>query len=217
MHGSFQPNATTARLQAIKRRTIRARYRAAARDQRRTNPATRMAWLRLAEMERLFAHRYGCTLPDDDAGRDDLELALHHIAGAGIDVAHRCVSWARLWAPWMSKDAAKALAEQVIASLLHFRAAPLGRRLRLTKAERAVLKIRTIRAIDATEAPAQRKRRLDRDRKAKQRAEARAARPEPISRTKPWEAEGISRRTWYRRKRHPPSLWHKTWHKTRRE
>jgi hypothetical protein len=48
--------------------------------------------------------------------------------------------------------------------------------------------------------PAERRKRQDRERKARKRAEARAARPEPVSRAKPWEAEGVSRRTWYRRR-----------------
>jgi len=40
------------------------------RDQRRPITA-----IRLRELERLFRHRYGMTLPDDDAGRDDLTVA----------------------------------------------------------------------------------------------------------------------------------------------
>lgn len=202
MHGTFISRISATRLQAIRRRTIEISYAAHRRDhrQKRTNTVIKMARLRLAEMERTFEHRYGRTLPDHDAGRDDLPLAMHHIAGTGIDVMHRCVAWAKLWAPWMPPDAARALAEKVIANPLRFKAATLGWRLGLTEAERTLLEIRTIRAIDATETPIERKRRLDRERNRRKRAEARAAKPEPVSRAKPWEAAGVSRRTWYRRK-----------------
>jgi hypothetical protein len=51
--------------------------------------------VRLRELERIFSSRYGATHPDDDAGRDDLFLAAHHIREVGGDF----VKWAPLWAP----------------------------------------------------------------------------------------------------------------------
>ena len=196
------------KLQVVHRRTsIKIAYAAHERDQRnrRTNPITKIARLRLAELERLFSHRYGRTLPDDDSGRDDLLLAVHHIVGAGIDVARRVRYWARLWAPWCSPDDATALAEQAIACPLRFKAATLGRHLRLTEVERIMLKIKTIRAIDATENAVARKRRLDRERGKRKRAEARAEREAQPRQPKPWQAAGISRATWYRRVRQKPA------------
>ena len=53
------------------------------------------ACVRLRELERIFSSRYGATHPDDDAGRDDLFLAAHHIREVGGDF----VKWAPLWAP----------------------------------------------------------------------------------------------------------------------
>ena len=35
-----------------------------------------MRRLLIGDLRRIFRHRYGATLPDDDAGRDDLELLL---------------------------------------------------------------------------------------------------------------------------------------------
>jgi sRNA-binding protein len=77
----------------------------------------------------------------------------------------------------------------------------------LTEAERSSLRITTIGAIDVTKA----ERLAKRKERAKARAkELRAERSQrsrkeyldtAISRTKPWEAKGISRRTWYRRRK----------------
>lgn len=124
------------------RRTIAMSYDAHRRDQRqrRTNPTTKMARLRRTELERLYGHRYGRTLPDDDSGRDDLALALHHVAGAAIDVDHRCRQWGKSWAPWMSANEITALIERVAANPIRYKAATLGRRLRCSVTVRAVLR-----------------------------------------------------------------------------
>jgi hypothetical protein len=84
----------------------------------------------------------------------------------------------------------------------------LGEMLNLTAAEREVCRIRTIDAVDETRD--ERKARLAKaqkaaDREAKRAKRGRVAREvyegSSLSKTKPWEAEGISRATWYRRKR----------------
>lgn len=46
-------------------------------DNGRARPVAAMT---LSGLQRLFRHRYGVTLPDDDAGRDDLRLALRYAA-----------------------------------------------------------------------------------------------------------------------------------------
>jgi hypothetical protein len=60
-----------------------ARFYAWERRQRRgfVPRTTLIIIVRLREIERLFAARYGRTPPDDDAGRDDLLIATHTIAG----------------------------------------------------------------------------------------------------------------------------------------
>src|SRR5664280_1858227 len=186
----------------IRRRTIAAHYEALARDKRPRN-STRFSLspLRLSELQRLFVHRRGVQLPDDDAGADDLVLAFHQIAGGGFNVINRCIKWAIVWAPWCSHADAAALATEIAAQPRPLKARALGERLGLTDYERTALKIRTIRPIDVTDAClAERRNQKDRDRKALRRQPARAAKPAPASQTKPWEAEGIDRATWYRRK-----------------
>jgi IstB-like ATP binding protein len=159
---------------------------------RKTDKATLIALIRLREIERLLQRRHGrALLPDDDDGRDSLELVAHHVAHLGGEVENHITAWAARWCPWLPQHEAAALAERVAAHPQKFKAATLGWRLRLTEIERAALAITTIRAFNVTdEQMAERRRQRDR-----------AGRPEPVSRAKPWENEGVSRATWYRRRR----------------
>jgi hypothetical protein len=54
--------------------------------------------VRLRQLERIHADRYGRKLPDDDAGRDELNIAAMHIADGGLPEQH-IPAWASLWAP----------------------------------------------------------------------------------------------------------------------
>ena len=60
---------------------------------------------RVRELRLFLSHRYGDTLPDDDAGRDDLELLLNYVVqlnpGYGVPAM---IAEARAWAPWLSCD-----------------------------------------------------------------------------------------------------------------
>jgi hypothetical protein len=159
--------------------------------------------VRLGDLKLLLRHRYGVTLPDDDAGRDDLELLLR------LNVDKNRVHVIDLWAPWMESDEA----DRLLASVKGVRTPStreLGQRVRLTNDQRDRLGLRQIAACDVTE-----EQRIEL-RKAKRRANARKRRgcvprqvyeAKSISKQKPWEAEGISRRTWYyRRKRGETSV-----------
>jgi hypothetical protein len=159
--------------------------------------------VRLRELERFFEHRYGPTLPDDDAGRDDLFIAAHTIGGAyPFDVAKRIVAWAKLWCPWMDDTEMQELAERVSANPHRWQADTQAGRLGLTDAERSALRITTIGAVDVSKAErVQRRKRRARERAAASRQRRRRPKAEIVSRTRPWEALGISRSTWYRRKK----------------
>lgn len=82
-----------------------------------------------------------------------------------------------------------------------------GEHIGLHKAERRELGIKTMRAVDET--PDERRAFVDDSRKARdavrkrrERAEAGATpRQHSAARTRPWEAAGLSRRTWYRRQK----------------
>lgn len=158
--------------------------------------------LRLRDLQILFRDRWGDRLPDDDAGRGDAELALHHIAPFRLEPRRRMREWLAAWAPWMTSVEAAAMIECVIAQPRPLRADTLAAKLNLHAADRARLKITTIGAVDQPKEKriADRK---ERDRLAK--AAARRARgvipiTHALSRRRPWLAEGISRAAWYRRK-----------------
>jgi hypothetical protein len=163
--------------------------------------------LRRKELQRLFLFRWGPTLPDDDAGRDDATVMAHTIAQFPGDASHHIEMFLEVAAPWMTRQDVAAVLATVLAKPLRFRADTLGARLGLREVERSRLRIRTIGAIDLTKAERLARRR---DRKRVRRIGCRRAqgiRPRAVyeatsaSRTKPWEAQGISRRTWERRGR----------------
>lgn len=179
------------------------RYAWQAMRRRRGGPPIKLiTMIRLRELERLYRHRWGRYLPDDDAGRDDLILAAHHIAQLHGEVENHILGWIGVWCPWMPQDEAEALAKKVASNPLKYKAATLGWRLGLTDQERSELAITTIRAFNVTaEQMAERRKRIRREREAKRRRLKRAARPRPISHQNPWQAQGISRATWYRRRK----------------
>jgi hypothetical protein len=147
--------------------------------EQRCRPATSTPHLilqvRLRELERLFAKRYGDTLPNDDAGWGDLVIAAHTIAGLGGEIETHIVAWASIWAPWLATARAEQLAAHVKANPLKFKADTLGWRLGLTVMERAALDITTIGAVGVN------KEQRAAERKEKQAAAARVRRAKQSS------------------------------------
>jgi hypothetical protein len=169
--------------------------------------------LRLGNLRKLFRHRYGPILPDDDAGRAELrELLLPISVSANAD--RKMPKTIELWAPWMGQQEALALIDDINRTPIWQRKPDgkmLGDRLRATNAQRERLKLWTIAACDMSEEEArkwrkakerERRRQLRQLRGGKSRAEYEA---QSKSKTKPWLALGISRRTWERRRDASPS------------
>lgn len=190
---------TSAKLANVKIWSRRAKPRG-----RKSSPRQILAF-RLADFARLFRARYGVTLPDDDAGRDDLEPVLHHLA-AMPQAARHCAQWLDLWAPWLSRAESREAIAKAVASPRGWTADQLAWRYRVTKEERTMLGLTTIGAIDQGKgARTKRRRECDRQRKtAKRRAAGAVSRSEyvqaSIEHAKPWEQAGISRATWYRKR-----------------
>jgi hypothetical protein len=157
----------------------------------------------MAELFRVFVHRYGgAPLPDDDAGRDDLKLAFQ-VLSTTHDAARRMGSVALIWAPWMPAAELAALVDDVAAHPRRFKADTVAERLGITAAIRAELNLRTIGAIDFP-IEQRRKHRREMQRLAREQ-KRRAAGILPIAQAralrasrKPWIAAGVSRSTWYR-------------------
>jgi hypothetical protein len=158
--------------------------------------------VRIRELERVIADRYGAALSDDDAGMDDLFIMANHLAH--LDAPdRRILAWVRRWAPWHGDDKTAALIEAVLRKPLKWTADRLAQRLGLDYATRTRLAITTIGAVDCKKAKRVKlRRKRDAARQKARRATAGAA-PHAASaaRTKPWEALGISRRTYYRNRR----------------
>jgi hypothetical protein len=162
--------------------------------------------LRLKDLNRLIAHRHGgdaatYTLPDDDAGREYLYILISHYANVDPNAPRRII---KLRAPWMNADEAERVIDMAFNYQRRWRSSTLGRELNYSEAEWHALKLRTVGPTGMT--PEERRRISDTARKerarrrkgAKTRAHYEGA---SVSRQKPWENEGISRRTWYRRQR----------------
>lgn len=173
----------------------------------RTGSAKLMTRIRLRELERILSSRYGKFLPRNAAGRDALVIVAHHIAYMGPNAEEHIIKWARVWAPWMPAKHLADLVAQVIANPAKFKADTLGQRLRLSPEERDRLGITTIGAVGQTVQERKILRRHRRRIAARRHRQRRGAKTREeyeagsLTRRKPWEAFGISRRTWYRRGR----------------
>jgi hypothetical protein len=118
---------------------------------------------RVRELRRFLSYRYGETLPDDDAGRDDLELLLSYVLqlnpGYGVPAMR---AEAQAWAPWLSCDEAHALAERIAGRRpVKLRADIIAARIGCTYTERTLLNLKSIGCCDLT--------RAERDKAARQR------------------------------------------------
>jgi hypothetical protein len=161
--------------------------------------------LRFGNLRTLFRHRYGPTFPNDDAGREDLRELLLPIS-LGLHASIKMENAIEVWAPWMSKDEAAQLIDDINQMAIWKRkpkAGVLGQRQNLTHDERERLRLRTIAACDKTpEEAAQLRKAKDRARKQRYRqAQGATPRSESLSQKKPWKETGKSRAQWYRDQR----------------
>jgi hypothetical protein len=186
---------------------VRRQERVEARKRRRRFATPAIVTFRMAELFRVFCHRYGgAPLPNDDSGRDDIRLAFQVLSTTG-DAARRMVDVARTWAPWLPPDELADLVADVVAHPRRFKADTVAARLGITTEIRDRLKLRTI---GATDKPAEQRaaERRERQRLAKEQ-KRRAAGVLTIAEARknhaprqPWKSAGMSRSTWYRRRQH---------------
>jgi hypothetical protein len=160
--------------------------------------------IRLGNLRSLFRARWGAILPDDDAGRGDLLEMLICISlgeNASLKMAHAI----EVWAPWMPRAEGAELIDHVSRMPSQDRKlspGTLGQRLRVTNRERERLGLWTIAPFDMTPeqmADQRKAKKAARDAKRYTRSRAQYL-EEALSKTKPWRKEGISRRTWERKR-----------------
>ncbi len=166
------------RYESAQHAEIDRRYNRHRREQRSVTPKD-ISSIRIRELERLFRHRYGPLLPDDDSGRDDLQIVIEHLSFMEYS-QERIASWSSKWAPWMPEQELEQLVGDAGAHPRRYSAQELGKRLGLKYAERAALKITTIRCVDKSLAEVadlqrEQKRRHDRERQRQRREAAKAA------------------------------------------
>ena len=164
-------------------------------------------------MNKLFAYRYGgCPtncgwqFPDDDAGLEDLKILLHHYR---FIFAHKMPQIIKLRAPWAN---AEKVLEEIYTYPRKWKSERLGQLLNFTGEEWRRLRIR-IAPVDMSKEERRyysgvlsEGKRLKKRRSKGMKTRVEYLKANSLSRDKPWEAEGISRRTWERRRKRDASL-----------
>ncbi len=193
---------------AARHAEIDRRYAWDAKRRRETRAPLLITTLRTAELERIYRHRFGGRLPANNIGLAALVvMAEHHIQRNSHDIV---IGWIKSRAPWVDDVYAEGIAREAAKRTSRQTAAALGWRVKLTLDERRRLRIRTIRAVGQTaESMAEDRREHDRAEKEAQRRRSGVKTraqwiAESKAQTKPWEAMGMSRATWYRKGRPTP-------------
>ena len=167
-------------------------------------PSGGMVAQRRKHVEGIIYSRCGPVLPDDDAGREYLDEILR------LTQDDLLCRKAKKLAPWMQEDERARFVARIHAMTTASRLAStveLGQRLRFENEERERLGAWQVRPHDYSDedmaALAKAKKRLrEETRRRKSGAVSRAEYlAKSLSRLKPWETEGVSRRTWERRRK----------------
>ncbi|WP_431321656.1 hypothetical protein [Rhizobium sp. YTU87027] len=171
--------------------------------------------LRLREIEAIIKQRHGNGIPNPE-GSDDIDTCLAYLRAVAMTPGVQdLISWASVWAPWAEQSVLDPIADCRNKRKRMLGADAVAKMLFVTLAERNALSLKTIGACDTSSADRQklaRESKRNRDRKRqeqKRRLEGRVPRASyqaaSTDHLRPWEAEGVSRRTWYRRRGTGPS------------
>ncbi|MGA6113341.1 hypothetical protein [Agrobacterium radiobacter] len=176
---------------------------------------------RLREIEKVIRHRHGGMIPDP-VGTDDFDLCISYLRAVALTPRSQDVaSWCSKWAPWIDPVTLQTLSALGLNRRWMIKADAVAKMLLVTMEERSMLGLRTIGACDMDREERNRtakatKQERDRNRQEqKRRAEGRADRKSyeaaSLSKLQPWLAEGITRRTWERRRVASLSRIEETW------
>jgi hypothetical protein len=168
--------------------------------------------LRLSELCRIARYRYPSAterntsdIPYDADGIALFEAIAAQLAHLPGDLRKRLISWCDLSAPSFPIPYIESLAVQLRETppFIDLTADQMAQRVNVKKNERDALNLRSIGAIDFTKADrVAAKRKRDNERQALKRLERGAAqRVGNLSKSKPWESLGMSRASWFAKRK----------------
>jgi hypothetical protein len=175
---------------------------------RRSKTKARFANLRLASIERLIKGRHG-----GPCDTDDVEIYFEAAIPYLIDQANyygrpiSSLTWAQQWTPALVEDRGRSWFDEVEAEAAmnptYLSSDRLAKLLQVTSDEVRRYGLRTFGSVDRPKKQRKQDRKAkDREYQRQKRLEAGATpRDQSLTTQKPWEVEGISRATWYRRNR----------------
>jgi hypothetical protein len=176
-------------------------------DRRAKRPAPTILELRLRDLSCLRAGRYGEAMPDTPDTRRLVTIIAQHMAAMPYSKPLQTIpSWISLYAPWCSPAQAATIIADTLNAPKFWKAHELAWALKLTAADRKALRITTIGACDMSPQQRAKQRKLMKrlEREEKRRAKGAIPRDQYLAKErakpKPWLTQGISRRTWYRRR-----------------
>jgi hypothetical protein len=165
---------------------------------------------RINEIEKLIKHRHGGVVPDTDDADRYVWLVAHHMGQISREtVEDELTRWCERWAPDFPEAEIVRIGREAARNPYLFKPDTVAEKLVVKMAERQALGLTTIGAVDCSAEHraakrAEKKRGRERQRAhQRRRAQGKPSRAEyetaSLSETKPWERQGISRSTWYRR------------------
>lgn len=182
-------------------------------NRRKKGGAFSLALAQLREIEKIVTSRYGQTVPETDDADVFIKAALYaindHCHKVDADFEKSARGWCARWTPWALPKAGtiiRPILNELVRRKHMLGAQPVAHLLRVNFRERERLQLFTIGAFDISETIRKRivkdrKRKRDKARQAAIReATGRQNRASSLAQTQPWLAEGISRRTWFRRR-----------------
>jgi len=184
------------------------------RPRRNGGGAWTLAGQRLVELEQLIGFRFGPRGVDTDDWRVIAAVGLNHLVThvRALPVrddrpaeADLCWGWVNRFCPAADPVEVERLIAAVLRAPRRYRADTIAKLLGVTDAERRALGLKTIGATDR-DAEARKADRRAADRERKRAARKAAARPRvTLAQSRPWEAMGMSRATWYRKGKPMPA------------
>jgi hypothetical protein len=161
----------------------------------------------LRDLRTIFQFRHGPQFPNNEQGKNDLELLLFPVSLHPTHAAENMKKIIETSADWMPKAEMTSLIDNLIQLPLWSRKLSpqeWKERVKLTNAQREYLKAWRIRPIDLTDDELAEWNKAKKRKRDTQRRRAAGAVPrsiylaQSVSKSKPWIAEGMSRAKWYR-------------------